>query len=58
MKKTDLLNEPFHLSPSTLAKLSKGKTVNGEIIERLCKGLNCQPGSLMEYSHNDTGEEA
>jgi DNA-binding Xre family transcriptional regulator len=49
MKKTDLLKEPYSLSAATLAKLSKGQTVDGGIIERLCKHLGCQPGDIMEY---------
>jgi DNA-binding Xre family transcriptional regulator len=59
MKKTDLLKEPYSLSAATLAKLSKGQTVDGGIIERLCKHLGCQPGEVMEYipDANDTGEE-
>ncbi|MDR2662042.1 MAG: helix-turn-helix domain-containing protein [Treponema sp.] len=56
MKKTDLLKEPYSLSAATLAKLSKGQTVDGGIIERLCKHLSCQPGDIMDYV-NDTGEE-
>jgi DNA-binding Xre family transcriptional regulator len=56
MKKTDLLVPPYHLSPSTLAKLSKGQTVDGGIIERLCRELKCQPGDIMEY-RPDTEEE-
>ena len=46
MKKTDLLNV---ISAPTLAKLSKGKTVTTEVIENICKYLNCQPGDIMEY---------
>jgi len=46
MKKTDLLK---HISSPTLAKLSKGEVVTTEIIDRLCQGLNCQPGDIMEY---------
>jgi DNA-binding Xre family transcriptional regulator len=48
MKKTDLLKQ-VPISPSTLAKLSKGQTVDGSIIARLCEHLNCQPGDIMEY---------
>ncbi|EGO63532.1 helix-turn-helix domain-containing protein [Acetonema longum] len=37
------------LSSATVAKLSGHKTVNIEIIDRVCKTLNCQPGDIMEY---------
>lgn len=46
MKKTDLLTI---LSSPTLAKLSKGETVTTEVIAKICKFLNCQPGDIMEY---------
>lgn len=36
-------------SSATVAKLSTHKPVNMEIIDRICKEFNCQPGDLMEY---------
>ena len=36
-------------SSSTVAKLSAHKPVNMEVIDRICKLFNCQPGDLMEY---------
>lgn len=48
MKKTDLLTFAKISSP-TLAKLSKGETVTTEVIEKLCKTLDAQPGNIMEY---------
>ncbi|WP_343217387.1 helix-turn-helix domain-containing protein [Dehalobacter sp. DCA] len=29
--------------------MSKGQNVSLDVIEKLCKYLNCQPGDLMEY---------
>jgi DNA-binding Xre family transcriptional regulator len=50
MKKTDLLKEPFNISPPTLAKLSKGEPVDGKITLRLAEGLDdCQVNDIMEY---------
>ena len=46
MKKTDLLDI---ISSPTLAKLSKGETIKTDIIDKICKKLNCQPGDIMEY---------
>ena len=46
MKKTDLLKI---ISSSTLAKLAKSESVTTEVIEKICKFLDCQPGDLMEY---------
>jgi len=48
LKKTDLI-ELARISSPTLAKLSKGETVTTEVIERICKALNVQPGDIMEY---------
>lgn len=47
LKKTTLVNEGVISSP-TLAKLSKGETVTTEVIEKVCKFLNCQPSDIME----------
>ena len=46
MKKTDLLDI---ISSPTLAKLSKGETIKTDVIDRICKKLNCQPADIMEY---------
>lgn len=48
LKKTDLFQIAGLTSP-TLAKLSKGATISSETINKICKGLNCQPGDIMEY---------
>ena len=45
MKKTDLLKI---ISSKTIAKLSKGEYLSGEIIEKICFFLGCQPGDIME----------
>ena len=46
LKKTDLLKI---LSSATVAKLSKGENVNTDVINKICKFLNVQPGDIMEY---------
>lgn len=46
IKKKDLRE---FLSPKTIAKLSKGEYVSGEVIDKLCAFLQCQPGDIMEY---------
>lgn len=45
MKKSDLREI---LSPKTVAKLSKGEYLSGEVIEKICLFLDCQPGDIME----------
>ena len=41
------------ISESTMQKFRRGKNVNTESIEILCKILECQPGDLMEYVPED-----
>jgi DNA-binding Xre family transcriptional regulator len=48
LKKTDLVNM-IGLSPTTVAKLSKNKPVDGRTLERICATLSCQPGEVIEY---------
>lgn len=37
------------LSPSTMAKMSKGQNVSLDVIEKICKYFKCQPGDIFEY---------
>ena len=48
LKKTDLI-KIANISSPTLAKISKGETIQTDIIERICSALDCQPGDIMEY---------
>ncbi len=43
------------LAQSTITKLNNGIVVSNDVIDVLCRLLNCQPGDLLEYS--DTEEE-
>ena len=52
MKKGDLC-VAANVSPSSLAKLRNGENVNTDIIVRICKALNCEPGDIMELSYDD-----
>jgi len=36
------------LSSATVAKLRKGEYISGEVIEKICLFLGCQPGDIME----------
>ena len=47
MKKTDLA-KAAGLTPTTLARLSKGKTVSMETIIKICECLNCRIEEIME----------
>lgn len=46
MKRTDLLGI---ISSPTLAKLKKSESITTEVIGKICKFLDCQPGDIMEY---------
>jgi DNA-binding Xre family transcriptional regulator len=48
LKKTELCKK-VGLSLGTIAKFSKGETVDGKIIAWLCEYFDCQPGDIMEY---------
>ncbi|MEL7608127.1 MAG: helix-turn-helix transcriptional regulator [Bacillota bacterium] len=43
------LIEELKLAPATVAKLSKGDSINSDVIDRLCAGLQVQPGDIMEH---------
>jgi len=51
MKKTDLLQV---ISSPTLAKLSKGESLNINVIDKICFFLRCQPGDIMEWYDEET----
>lgn len=44
-----MLREQAGISTSTMAKLSKNEMVGMDVLEKLCRCLNCQPGELMSY---------
>ena len=54
MKKSDLREI---LSPKTVAKLSKGEYLSGEVIEKICLFLGCQPGDIMEIVETEQIDE-
>lgn len=47
MKKTDLA-KAAGLTPTTLARLSKGETVSMETIIKICECLNCRIEDVIE----------
>lgn len=47
MKKKDLA-EQAGLSSATIAKLTKGETVTTDVLERICRVLNCDVDDIME----------
>ena len=48
MTRTDL-REAIGLSPTTLAKMSKGEAVATSILEKICGTLHCNIGDIVDY---------
>lgn len=55
MSKTQLKNATS-LSPNVMSKLSKGEHVSMEVIERICKYLNCRIEDIVEILPDKDGE--
>ena len=55
LKKT-ALKAIANISNSTLAKLGKGEYVSMEIIERLCRALDCNVEDIMEITSEVIGQ--
>lgn len=47
LRKSDL-HALTGLSQSTIAKLSKGENVNTDVLEKICRALNCEIGEIVE----------
>ncbi|GHV91310.1 transcriptional regulator [Spirochaetia bacterium] len=48
LKRTDLI-KMASITTNTLAKFSKGEQVGLDVIERICKALDCQPSDVFEF---------
>ncbi len=57
LKKVDLTNK-YGISSSTIAKMTKGKTVSMDIMERLCKELDCDFCDIIHYERDKDGENS
>lgn len=44
------------LSQGTMTKLRRNECVTTDTIDTLCRLLHCQPGDLMEYVPEESGE--
>ena len=43
------LRDAIGIAPTTLSKLSKDQYVSMEVLEKICKDLNCGIGDIVEY---------
>lgn len=44
------------MGESMLQKIRSGQMVSWSVLETLCTLLNCQPGDLIEYVNDATGD--
>lgn len=51
------LHEMTGLSTSTITKLVNGENVNTEVLEKICKVLNCQIGDIVEIVEDSKNEK-
>ena len=52
MEKYDL-RQATKISSSTIAKLSKGRTVSTEVLLKICSSLKCDISDMMEFIPDD-----
>ena len=52
MNKTQL-REAIGIGTATLAKLSANENVSMDVIDKICKFLQCQPSEIMEHTPTD-----
>ena len=45
------------LSESTIQKLRKGEGISWDSLEAICKLLDCQPGDILFYESELSGDE-
>ena len=56
LQKKDL-TEQLNISSTTIAKMGKGEKVSMDVLERICRYLNCDLGDIasFEIEENDNG---
>lgn len=50
------IREDHLIGQSYLQQLRRGELVSWKTIDTLCKLLECQPGDIVEYVPNSTGD--
>ena len=54
IRQIDLREKGIH--PRTFQKLKNSELIRSDVIDALCKLLECQPGDIMEYVRDEEGE--
>ena len=50
------LREVTGLSPTTLAKMTKGEAVGATVLERICQVMKCNIGDIADYIPDSVSE--
>lgn len=50
------LRDMVEMGPNTLAKLSKNQRVSLEVLEKICRELNCNFDDIIDYVKDDENE--
>ena len=56
MNKQDL-KKLIGLSPASVAKLTNGKTVTTDTLEKICRALQCDVSDIMEFTFDDEPDD-
>lgn len=56
MKKKDF-REVTGVSANTVSKLANGENVTMDVIERICRGMNCSFDDICEFLPEETAEK-
>lgn len=56
MYKRDLASE-LNISSATMAKMGKGESVSMDVMERICKYMDCNIGDIMSFEKDEQKTE-
>lgn len=45
----EVLREKIKTSPATIAKMGKGENIALDVVDRICKELNCNVEDVLQY---------
>ena len=50
------LAEKLNISSATIAKMGKGESVSMDVLERICRYLDCNIGDIMSFEKDNAKE--
>lgn len=54
----ETLRTKIKVSPNTIAKMGKEENVSMDVLQRICKELQCDIGDIVEFIPEESDEEA